>query len=59
LLTVDVADEQGKLNGMTIDVLSTIANLSAGTGERVYIQAYDKYISIYAEKPMPVPMEML
>lgn len=59
LLTVDAVDETGKVNGMFVTELITIASLTAGTHERVYMQAYGKSISIYAEKPMPVPMEML
>ena len=53
LLTVEAANAQGQLNGMTVVELITIAQLSDGTQERVYIEAYDKTLSIYAEKRNP------
>jgi hypothetical protein len=60
LLTVDAADPQGKLNGMTIVELITIANLTNGTGERLIVEAQGKTIVMFAEKTStPVPMEML
>ena len=59
LLTVDAADAQGKLNGITIVELLTIANLTAGTSERVFMQAEGKTIVMFAEKPKPIPMELL
>lgn len=59
LLSVDAVDAQGKLNGMTVVELLTIANLSLGTGERVYLQAYGKTISMWAEKIAPqLPLEL-
>jgi len=60
LLSVDAADAQGKLNGMTIVELITIANLTNGTGERLIVEAQGKTIVMFAEKTStPVPMEML
>jgi hypothetical protein len=55
LLSVDAADAQGKLNGMTIVELLTIANLTQNTGERVYMQADGKTITMFAEKIAPQP----
>ena len=55
LLSVDAADAQGKLNGMTIVELLTIANLTQNTGERVYMQASGKTITMFAEKIAPQP----
>jgi hypothetical protein len=60
LLTVDAADAQGKLNGMTIVELIAIANLTNGTGERLIVMAQGKQIVMFAEKTaMSVPTEML
>lgn len=60
LLSVVAADEQGKLNGMTIVELLTIVNLTAATGERVYLTARGKTITAWAEAKAPrAPMELL
>lgn len=60
LLSVDAADAQGKLNGMTIVELLTIVNLTEATGERVYLKAEGKTIVAIAEKKAPrAPMELL
>lgn len=60
LLSVDAADAQGKLNGMTIVELLTIVNLTEALGERVYIKALGKTITVVAEKKAPrAPMELL
>lgn len=53
LLTVDAADAQGKLNGMTIVELIAIVNLTNATGERVYFTATGKTITAWAEKLAP------
>lgn len=59
LLTVEAADSQGRLNGMTIVELIAIVNLTAGTGEKVYITVKDKTITLWAEKVSPtVPTEL-
>ncbi len=55
LLSVDAADAQGKLNGMTIVELLTVANLTQNTEERVYMQASGKTITMFAEKIAPQP----
>jgi len=55
LLTVDAADAQGRLNGMTIVELITVVQLSKNTRERVYITAEGKTITLSAEAVMPVP----
>ena len=55
LLSVDAADAQGKLNGMTIVELLTIVNLTDATGERVYLRAEVKTITAIAEKKAPTP----
>ena len=59
LLTVEAADAQGRLNGMTVVELITVVQLTKNTGERVYITAQDKTITLFAEKPAVTPMEML
>lgn len=59
LLSVDAADAQGKLNGMTIVELITVAQLSANTDERVYLSVYGKKLSLFAEKIAPaIPQEL-
>jgi hypothetical protein len=50
LLSVVAADEQGKLNGMTIVELITVTQLSANQGEKVFLSVHDKTISLVAEK---------
>ncbi|MGA2886073.1 MAG: hypothetical protein ABSE80_13130 [Halobacteriota archaeon] len=59
LLTVEAADAQGRLNGMTVVELITVVQLTKNTGERVYITAQGKTITLFAEKPAVTPMEML
>jgi hypothetical protein len=60
LLSVDAADAQGKLNGMTIVELLLIVNLTDAQGERVYLKASGKTITAVAEKKAPrAPMELL
>ena len=58
-LTVEAADAQGRLNGMTVVELITVVQLTKNTGERVYITAQGKTITLFAEKPAVTPMEML
>ena len=59
LLSIDAADAQGKLNGMTVVELLTIVNLSAATGERIQLEAIGKTIVVFAEKVAPyVPLEL-
>ena len=55
LLSVEAADAQGKLNGMTIVELLTIDKLTQQTDERVYMQASGKTITMFAEKIVPQP----
>lgn len=50
LLSVEAADQQGKLNGMTVVELITVAQLSANQGERVYLEVLDKTLTLVAEK---------
>jgi hypothetical protein len=60
LLTVEAADAQGKLNGMTVVELLTIVNLTDATGERVYLTANGKTITAWAEARAPrAPLELL
>ena len=59
LLTVNATDAQGRYNGMTVVELITIAQLTLGTGERVYMEADGKTITMLAEKTRPVSMELL
>lgn len=49
LLSVDAADAQGRLNGMTIVELITVVQLSANQGEKVVISVQDKTITLTAE----------
>jgi hypothetical protein len=58
LLTVDAADAQGRLNGMTIVELITVVQLTKNTRERVYITAEGKTITLSAEAAVPVPLEL-
>lgn len=59
LLSVDAADAQGKLNGMTVVELLTIVNLTAMTHERVYLTAEGKTISAWAEQEAPyIPVDL-
>lgn len=53
LLSIDAADAQGKLNGLTVVELLTIVNLTDATGERVYLTAQGKTITAWAEKLVP------
>jgi hypothetical protein len=60
LLTVDAADTQRNLNGMTIVELITIVKLTAATGERVFFTASGKTITAWAEAKAPCePWELL
>jgi|SRR5271166_3246102 len=59
LLTVEATTEDGKLNGMTIVELLTVANLTQNTGERVYLQACGKTITMFAEKIATEPPSSL
>jgi hypothetical protein len=60
LLSVDAADAQGKLNGITVVELIAIVNLTEATGERVYLKASGKTITAVAESKAPrAPMELL
>lgn len=59
LLTVDVADVQGKLNGMTIVELLTIVNLTNGTEEYIRLTAEGKKLVIWAVHYHPQTPEVL
>jgi hypothetical protein len=53
LLTIDAADAQGKLNGITVVELLTIINLSKATGERIVLRAVGKSVVVDAETLRP------
>jgi hypothetical protein len=60
ILSVDVADAQGKLNGMTIAELVAITNLLSAQGEKLYLVPFEKSIIGYAVKDAPrAPFELL
>jgi hypothetical protein len=60
ILSVDVTDAQGKLNGVTVVELVAIVNLLATTGEKLYLVPYQKSIVGYAVKDTaPMPTELL
>ena len=60
ILSVEAADEQGKLNGMTVVELIAITNLLSQTGEKLYLVPQGKAITGYAVKnPARAPMELL
>ena len=59
LLSVDAADPQGRLNGMTIVELITVARLTESTGERAYLTVQDKTLTVWAEKiALQPPLEL-
>ena len=53
LLSIDAADAQGKLNGMTVVELLTIVNLTDATNERVFLTAQGKTITVWAQRNVP------
>lgn len=55
LLSIDAADSQGKLNGMTVVEMLAIANLTAQTGEYVVMASHpaNKSIRFVAIKSAP------
>jgi hypothetical protein len=53
IATIEAADALGKLNGLTVVELIAIVNTVAGTDERVYLTAYNKAITVWAEKRHP------
>lgn len=60
ILSVDVADSQGKLNGITIAELVAITNLLSQGGEKLYLVPQGKSVVGYAVKDAPrAPMELL
>ncbi len=60
LLSVDAADAQGKINGLTVVELLTIVNLTAQTHERVFLSAEGKTIAAWAEQIAPTtPTDLL
>ena len=60
ILSVDAADEQGKLNGITIAELIAITNLLSQGGEKLYLVPQGKSIIGYAVKdPARAPLELL
>jgi hypothetical protein len=60
ILSVDAADAQGKLNGMTIAELIAITNLLSAQGEKLYLVPQGKAIIGYAVKDAPrAPEELL
>lgn len=60
ILSVDAADAQGKLNGITIGELLAITNLLSTQGEKLYFVPQGKSIVGYAVKdPARAPMELL
>ena len=60
ILSVEAADAQGKLNGMTIVELVAITNLLATGGEKLYLVPHQKSIIGYAVKDtVPMPRELL
>jgi hypothetical protein len=60
ILSIDAADSQGKLNGMTIMELIAIINTLALQDEKLYLVPQVKSIVGYAVKnPARTPMELL
>jgi hypothetical protein len=60
VLSVEAADAQGKLNGITIVELIAITNLLSKNGEKLYFVPQGKAIVGYAVKdPQPAPLELL
>jgi hypothetical protein len=60
IISIEAADEQGKLNGMTVVELIAITNLLSQTGEKLYLVPQGKAITGYAVKnPARAPMELL
>lgn len=53
ILSVDAADAQGKLNGMTIAELIAITNLLSAQGEKLYLVPQGKSIIGYAVADAP------
>ena len=60
ILSVDAADAQGKLNGITIVELIATTNLLSAQGEKLYLVPQGKSIVGYAVKdPERAPLELL
>ncbi len=59
LFSIDVADAQGKLNGITAAELLTAVNLTAGTGENFLVRASGKTVTFYAvQKAKDTPADL-
>jgi hypothetical protein len=60
IISIEAADAQGKLNGMTVVELIAITNLLSQTGEKLYLVPQGKSIVGYAvADPARAPQELL
>ena len=58
--SIDAADSNGKLNGLTIVELLAIIKMADQTKERIVLKYFNKTLELYAETLTPfVPEELL
>jgi hypothetical protein len=50
LLSVEAAEPDGRINGMTVPEMLAIVNLTEATGEQVYLSASGKTITFHAKR---------
>lgn len=60
LLSLEATNESGQVNAMTILELLTVVNLTDGTGDRVFLTANGKTLTLWSEKKLSVlPSELV